>query len=111
MTGAEAVDPRRVFFEIAMFQTLPGQWDKNTRDYHNPTRQRGIYGDTGKTLQLGPQLTFRVWMSTNAQLQDAGSGAIEKPALLRSEVLLFRYAAIELWFCCNQTPAACRRSG
>ena len=33
---------------------------KNQSRNHNPTRQRGIYGDTCKTLPLIPSLTFRV---------------------------------------------------
>jgi hypothetical protein len=34
------------------------------------TRQRGIYGNTSKTLQLDPSLTFRVVMAAKSQLQN-----------------------------------------
>ncbi len=33
--------------------------------------QRGVYGNTCRTLQLNPSLTFRVMMVANAQLQKA----------------------------------------
>ena len=57
-------------FEVALFKTVEDQRAKNTGDYHNPTRQRGIYGNTCKTRQLNPSLTFRVVMVANAQLQN-----------------------------------------
>jgi len=56
-----------------MFKTAGDPGAENTGDYHNPTRQRGIYGNTGKTLQLNPSLTFRVVMAANAQLQNASA--------------------------------------
>jgi hypothetical protein len=65
------ITTRSVSFEVALFKTIADQRAKNTRDYHNPTRQRGIYGDTCKTLQLNPSLTFGVVMVSNAQLQKA----------------------------------------
>ena len=33
------------------------------------TRQRGIYGDTGKTLQLDPSLTSRVGISIPGNIE------------------------------------------
>ena len=56
--------------EISVFKTAEDQRGENREDYHNPTRQRGIYGDTGKTRPLNPSLTFRVGMDGNSQLQN-----------------------------------------
>lgn len=92
MTGADAGEPQTLFLKLRCSR-LP--WVNGTKAQGIITTRRVSEGFTGtldKTLQLDPSLTFRVGMSTNAQLQDAGSGAIEKPALSRSEVLLFRYA-------------------
>ena len=44
-------------FEVALFDNRGDRQGENTGDYHNPTRQRGIYGNTGKMLQLDPSLT------------------------------------------------------
>lgn len=44
-------------FEVALFENRGDQPGENNEDYHNPMRQRGIYGNTGKTLQLDPSLT------------------------------------------------------
>jgi hypothetical protein len=44
-------------FEVAIFDNRGDRPGENTGDYHNPTRQRGIYGNTGKTLLLDPSLT------------------------------------------------------
>jgi hypothetical protein len=57
-------NPSLTLFEVAMFKTAGNQWAKNTGDYHNPTRQRGIYGNTCKTRQLNRSLTFLVVMGT-----------------------------------------------
>ena len=60
-------------FEVA-FLRLPEINGAKKGNHHNPTRQRGIYGDIGKTLQLNPSLTFRVMMAGNAQLQNSRFG-------------------------------------
>ena len=62
-------DPSLTLFESAMFKTAGDQRGENKGNYHNPTRQRGIHGDTAKTLQLIPSLTSGVVMAANAQLQ------------------------------------------
>ncbi len=63
-------NPSLTHFEVALFDKQGDQYGENTGNYHNPTRQRGIYGNTGKTLQLNPSLTFRVVMAAKAQLQN-----------------------------------------
>ena len=45
------------------------QRGENTGNYHNPTRQRGIYGNTGRTRQLYPSLTSRVVMAAISQFR------------------------------------------
>jgi hypothetical protein len=37
---------RGVSFEVARFRTAEDQGGENTGDYHNPTRQRGIFLNT-----------------------------------------------------------------
>ena len=58
-------------FEVALFNSAEDQRCENKGNYHNPTSQRGIYGDTGKSLKLNLSLTSRVVMAANLQLQDA----------------------------------------
>ena len=52
-----------------MFKTGVDQRVENTGNYHNPTRQRGILGNTVETQKLNPSLTRRVGIVANAQLQ------------------------------------------
>ena len=40
------ITTRRVTFEVALFKIMGDQRRENTRDYHNPTRQRGIFPNT-----------------------------------------------------------------
>ena len=61
-----------------MFKTAGDQRCENTLNYHNPTRQRGIYREIGKSLKRNPQLTFRVVMVANVQLQDASASDIRQ---------------------------------
>jgi len=61
-----STSPSLTLFEVALFKTAGDQRSENKGSYHNPTRQRGIYGNTCKTLQINPSLTFRVVMVTNA---------------------------------------------
>jgi hypothetical protein len=56
--------------EVALFQTTGDHWGDNKGNYHNPTRQRGIYGDIGKTGNRNPSLTRRVVIAAIAQLQN-----------------------------------------
>ena len=37
---------RSVSFEVVRFRTQEDQGGENTGDYHNPTRQRGIFPNT-----------------------------------------------------------------
>jgi hypothetical protein len=60
-------------FEVALFQTPGGQRLGTTGRYHNPMRQRGIYGETGQTRNRNPSLTQRVGMAANSQLQNASA--------------------------------------
>jgi hypothetical protein len=69
---------RRVSFEVALFKTVADQRRENTGNYHNPTRQRGIYGDIGKTRNHNPSLTRRVGIGTTAQLQKASARDVMK---------------------------------
>ena len=80
------ITTRHVSFEVALFMTAVDQRGKNTRDYHNPTRQRGIYGNTFKTLQLNPSLTFRVVIAPNAASKTVNSGMISSDAGLAGVV-------------------------
>ena len=43
--------------EVALFDNRGDQQSENTGNYHNPTRQRGIYGNTGKAIHQS--LTYR----------------------------------------------------
>jgi hypothetical protein len=67
-------NPSLTLFEVAPFENLGDQRGENTGNYHNPTRQRGIYGNAGKTQKLNPSLTFRVGMAADAQLQNSRFG-------------------------------------
>ena len=49
-----------------MFKTAGDQRRKKTLNYHNPTRQRGIYREIGKSLKRNPQLTFWVVMAAGS---------------------------------------------
>jgi hypothetical protein len=69
---------RRVSFEGARFGDEVVHLRKNTGVYHNPTRQRGIYGNTCKTLKHNPSLTERVGIHANAQLQNASVRDLRK---------------------------------
>ena len=40
------ITTRRVSFEVARFRIAVDQAGKKTGDYHNPTRQRGIFPNT-----------------------------------------------------------------
>jgi hypothetical protein len=66
----QQVDPSLTLFEVAPFENLGDHRGENTGHYHNPTRQRGIYGNIGNTQKLNPSLTFRVGMAADAQLQN-----------------------------------------
>jgi len=55
-------------FEVAPFKIAEDQKGEN-RTYHNPTLQRGIFGNTGDTPKLNPSLTCRVGILAFAQLQ------------------------------------------
>jgi hypothetical protein len=57
-----------------MFKNEINRRGENRGNYHNLKRQRGIYGDPCKTLQLNPSLTFRVVMAANSQLQKVELG-------------------------------------
>lgn len=56
-------------FEVALFQTSGDQSGEILGNYHNLTRQRGIYGDIAETRNRNPSLTFRVVTAANAQHQ------------------------------------------
>ena len=73
----DSIITRSVSFEVALFKTSGDQRGENQGNYHNPKRQRGIYGDIGKTGQLNPSITFRVVMAANAQLQKASARDVE----------------------------------
>ena len=45
-----------VRFEVALFQTSGDQRGVNKSNYHNPKRQRGIFGNTHETQKLNPSL-------------------------------------------------------
>ena len=57
--------------EVALFDNRGDQQSENTGNYHGPTRQRRIYGNSDETQILNPSLTFRVGMAANAQRQKA----------------------------------------
>ena len=46
--GVELIRTRCVSSEVAFFRTSGDQRGENQGNYHNPTRQRGICGDTDK---------------------------------------------------------------
>jgi|GEM_PF-2483886 len=54
--------PLAAAFEVAPFAANGYQWSETKGNYPNPTRQRGILGNTGEPLKLNPSLTFRVGM-------------------------------------------------
>ena len=58
-------------FEGALFKTGEYQRGENKGNYPNPTRQRGIFGNTLETQNRNPSLTRRVGIIANAQLQNA----------------------------------------
>jgi hypothetical protein len=69
-----AMTTRRVSFEVALFKTGEDQRDENTGNYHNPKRQRGIFGNTVETQKINPSLTRRVGIVANSQLQNLRVG-------------------------------------
>ena len=50
-------------FEVANVDGLVCEASKSPGVYHNPKRQRGISGNTRKTQNRNPSLTFRVEMA------------------------------------------------
>jgi hypothetical protein len=56
--------------KLRKFKTGGDQRVENTGEYHNPTRQRGIFANTAETQKLNPSLTRRVGIVANAQLQN-----------------------------------------
>lgn len=60
---------RSVSLEVALFKTSGDQSGEIQGNYHNLTRQRGIYGDIAETQNRNPSLTFRVVTAANAQHQ------------------------------------------
>ena len=69
--GVELILTRSVSFEVALFKTGKYQRGENKGNYHNPTRQRGIFANTAEAKKRNPSLTRRVGIGTNAQLQKA----------------------------------------
>ena len=61
---------RSVSLEVALLKTSGDQSGEIQGNYHNLTRQRGIYGDiAAETQNRNPSLTFRVVIAANAQIQ------------------------------------------
>ena len=65
-----SVNPSLTRFDVALFKTGEYQRGENKGNYHNPTRQRGIFGNTLETQKLNPSLTRRVGIVANAKLQN-----------------------------------------
>ena len=63
-------NPSLMLSEVAMFKTTGDQRSENAGNYHNPTRQRGIFRNTLETQKCNPSLTRRVVIVANAQLQN-----------------------------------------
>ena len=54
INGAKAkaiITTRRVSFEVALFKAGADQRRENTGDYHNPTRERGIFPNTASNAK------------------------------------------------------------
>jgi len=68
-------------FEVAPFLTAGDQRAENKGNYHHPTHQRGIFGNTAETQKRNPSLTQRVVICTNTQLQNFNASLQRRPAL------------------------------
>ena len=66
-------------FEVALVKPSGDQSGEIQGNYHNLTRERGIYGDIAETRNRSPSLTFRVVIAANLQIQKpATQGDIER---------------------------------
>ena len=54
----------------AFLKASEDQRGEKKGNYHNPTRQRGIFGNTLETQKLNPSLTLRVVMDANKLYSD-----------------------------------------
>ncbi|GEM_PF-2529860 len=80
--------PRVHLFEVAFFEVPCDKLVEKKRNYHNPTRQRGIFCRAVETPQVNPSLTFRIVTMGDAQLQKFISGVQTDFALQPSELII-----------------------
>jgi|GEM_PF-2266720 len=72
----DAIPTRSANFEVALFEVPCDKLVEKLRNYHNPTRQRGICWHAAETPKVNPSLTFRVVIVGNAQLQNWRFGLV-----------------------------------
>lgn len=71
--GLEFILTRCVSFAAELLKTTLVRRGERTGNYHNPKRQRGIFGNSGETPNHNPSLTFRVVNRIHRQHQSTSA--------------------------------------